>query len=392
MTNHYSEYINYWNLDRDMIFLNHGSFGACPKPILDLQQTYRNQLESQPLRFMVRELEEPMYTSKTILADFVGCKSSDLVFVRNATSGVNTILRSINFNAGDEIIITNHIYPACRNAVNFIRDKYGVKICEAVIPFNLDSEQEILEALLEQKSRNTRLVIIDHITSPTGILFPVEEIVSRFREYDIETLVDGAHAPGTVPLNIEKIGAAYYTGNCHKWICSPKGSAFLYVHPDFQEKIDPLTISLISGKDKCFEERFYWQGTEDPSPFLCVGESIRFMENIFPGGWDGIMKHNHDLAIHARSLFCKQGIGSEACPDFMIANLASMKLPDSKGKAPDRFNQVDSLQEKLYREYKIEVFITYWPAFPKRLIRVSPQIYNSIEQYNYLAEVISNLL
>jgi len=384
----YSLFISKWLIDTNYLFLNHGSFGACPTFILNKQNDYRAMLEQQALKFMVRQLPELLHNSKQKLAEFTGSDNSNIVFVRNATSGVNTVLNSYEFNPDDEVIITNHIYPACRNAVNFYSEKKGFKVKEAIIPFPVENEQMVIDKIAEQISTKTKLILIDHITSPTGLLFPLEKIINEFQHDKIDCLIDGAHAPGNTPLNLEKLGAAYYTGNCHKWICSPKGSAFLYVRPDKQESIHPQVISLTEGKNKTFEERFYWTGTEDPTPYICVGDAIDYMGKLLSGGWEELMNHNHNLAIEAMNYLCNALTTPLPCPESMIANLVSLPLPDTGSPAPLKFNQLDELQERLFHEYKIELFVTYWPQHPKRLFRISPQIYNTLDQYKMLAERI----
>jgi len=388
----YHDRINLWNIDQDYIFLNHGSFGACLKSILHKQSAYQMKLEEEPMKFMTRDLPEYLASSKKILSSFVGANDQNLVFVKNATTGVNTILRSLLFSNGDEIIISNHIYPACRNALNFLAETRGIIIREALIPFPLPDEEAVINQLTAQITPKTRLLLIDHITSPTGLLFPVEKIVNEFNQRKIDVLVDGAHAPGTIPLRLEQMNAAYYTGNCHKWLCSPKGSAFLYVRPDKQSCIHPLTISLTEGKGRSFTDRFYWTGTEDPTPYLCVGDSINEMEKIGIGGWPEITKYNHDLAIKARKMLCEILMIEVPCPENMIANLASVPIPPTTDAAPSGFNHFDSLQDKLFHEFKIELFVTYWPNHPSRLIRISPQIYNTEAQYRYLSEVLQKII
>jgi isopenicillin-N epimerase len=388
----YSKYIEHWSIDQDFVFLNHGSFGACPIAILERQSELRKRLESQPMRFMTRELEKLLNESKEKLANFIHAKTENIVFVKNATTGVNTVLKSLKFDSRDEILTCNHIYPAVANTLKHLNETTGVQVKIAKIPFQLQSNQQIIDALMELKSERTKLLVIDHISSPTGILFPVDEIAGQFKAYGIETLVDGAHAPGTVTLNLEESSIAYYTGNCHKWICSPKSAAFLYVRPDLQNDIHPLSTSLMQGSEFSFEQEFYWQGTDDPTAYICVGDSIDFMHNIFPDGWEGIMKHNHELAIDARTVLCKELNIAASIPEYMLANLASMHLPDTNDERPTRFNQFDGLQNRLYHEYKIEAFITYWPEYPKRLLRISPQIYNSIEQYVQLSNKINEII
>jgi isopenicillin-N epimerase len=390
-TNYASALAEHWLLDKEAIYLNHGAFGACPKPILDKQQEYRSMLESHPIRFMLREMDELIFRSKRKLAAFTGVKERDLAFITNATQGVNTVLKSLSFKKGDEILITNHIYPACRNTVNFIAKKTGAVVVEANIDFPVMSEDYILEQLLYHVTKKTKIVLIDHITSPTGFIMPVAEIVTELDKKGIDTLVDGAHALGNVPLKLEEFGAAYYTGNCHKWLCAPKGAAFLYARSDKKRQIDPLTISLCAGDDKSFEQKFYWTGTHDPTPFICVADAIEFMGTLFPGGWDDLMNHNHNLAVQARKMICDRLGIPLPCPDYMLASMAAFPVKDTTTPVAACFNAIDDLQEKLFKTHQIEVPVNYWPSPPKRMIRISCQAYNTMKQYEVLMDALTEL-
>jgi len=329
--------------------------------------------------------------SKSRLAEFVGAKNRNIIFVNNATTGVNTGLSSIDFKPGDEIVISSHIYPACRNAVQNLALRKSLVVNEAAIPFPVDSQEVIIDLIEKQFSSHTKLLLIDHITSATGLKFPVEEMVRKAHKQGIEVLIDGAHAPGMIELNLEALQADYYTGNCHKWVCSPKGSAFLYVAPAKQDKIFPLSISLFYGENIGFEQRFSWQGTDDPTAFLCVGDTLDYMESIFPGGWKGIMESNRDLVLEARNHLCSELNIPQPVPDDLIANLVSIPLPDATTK-----NESNPMQDILYRQlnskFGIELFVATFPEFPKRLFRISPQIYNSFDQYRYLAGSLKKLL
>lgn len=276
-----SEFAKHWLLEADKLYLNHGAFGACPIPVLEKQRQYRDMMERHPLRFILRELDDYLIKSKNKLAGFVGCDSDDMAFVTNATQGVNTIFRSLKFKPGDEIIITDHIYPACRNIVNFIAADSGAVLKEAKIKFPPACDDDFLKPLLDLVTKKTKILLVDHISSSTALVFPVEKIVMEFEKLGIDTLIDGAHAPGSTDLDIRKINPAYYTGNCHKWLCAPKGAAFLYVRKDRQQEITPLSISHVSGRDKMFHERFHWTGTQDPTAAMCVSDAIDFMGSLF---------------------------------------------------------------------------------------------------------------
>ncbi|MDF5733113.1 MAG: aminotransferase class V-fold PLP-dependent enzyme, partial [Rhizonema sp. PD38] len=321
-----------WLLDPTVIFLNHGSFGACPRAVLKAQQCLRTRLEEEPLRFFGREWEGLLDDARSKLAAFVGSNSEELVFVPNATTGVNSVLRSLSFLPDDEILTTNHEYNACRNALDFIASRTGVRVVVAKIPFPITSPQQVVEAVLEQVSSKTRLALLDHITSQTGLIFPIQRLVQELQKRGVDTLIDGAHALGMIPLNLRDIGATYYTSNCHKWLCAPKGAAFLYVRRDKQPEIRPLTISHganSSRTDKTrFQLEFDWMGTDDPTAFMCVPEVIAFMDSLLPGGWAELMQRNHQLVLEARQRLCETLGVSLPCPDEMIGSMAVVPLPE----------------------------------------------------------------
>lgn len=382
---------NHWLLDPEIVFLNHGSFGACPRPVLEAQTEWRTRLEREPLQFLGRELESHLDASREELAQFVGAESADLVFVPNATTGVNSVLRSLRFESGDELLVTNQEYNACRNAINFVAERSGARVVVADIPFPLSNADEVISPILDRVTSHTRLVMIDHVTSQTGLVLPVGELVAKLSGRGVDTLIDGAHAPGMIPLDIKKIGPAYYSGNCHKWLCAPKGAAFLYVRRDKQALIRPLTISHGANSARTDRSRFLlefgWMGTSDPSAFLSVPEAIRFLGSLLPGGWPEVMSRNHALALAARKLLCSVLKMSEPCPDEFVGTLASMPLPGAPANAWPRlpWNEYP-LQNRLRTKHRIEVPIVPWPAAPKRLLRISAQLYNSLPQYELLAK------
>jgi len=232
-----------WPLERGVAFLNHGSYGACPSEVLRHQAALRAEMEAEPVRFLGRELEGRLDDARAALGAFVGADSDDLAFITNATSGVNAVLRSLTFSAGDEVLTTDHTYAACRNTLDYVANRSGVRVNVAVIPFPVASPDAVVDAVLAKVTPRTRLALLDHITSPTGIILPIERMVTELLRRGVETLVDGAHAPGMVPVDLRALGAAYYSANCHKWICAPKGSAFLWVRRDRQADVHPLTIS-----------------------------------------------------------------------------------------------------------------------------------------------------
>ena len=376
----------YWSLDPTIVFLNHGSFGACPLSVLALQQHLRQRIERQPLQFFGRDLEQLLDRARIDLAAFVGANADDLAFVPNATTGINTILRSLTFEPGDELLTTNQEYNACRNALDFVAERSGAKIVVAEVPYPIESSQQAIEPILQAVSSKTRLALLDHITSQTGLVFPIAEIIQALTAQGVETLIDGAHAPGMVALDLTAIAPTYYTGNCHKWLCAPKGAAFLYVQRDQQAQIRPLTISHGANSPRRDRSRFRlefdWTGTDDPTAYLCVPEAIRFMGSLLPGGWSELMAHNRANAIAARNILCEILKVVPPCPDQMIGSLATVPLSDGSSV---------ELQDALLG-FGIEVPIVPYPTAPNRLVRISAQIYNTLDQYEELGQAIVELL
>ena len=386
---------SFWSLDPAVTFLNHGSFGSCPRPVLKFQRALQDQLERQPVKFLVDDFEPLWDNARRTLAQFVGADPDDLVFFPNATSGVNAVLRSLEFKRGDELLTTDHGYNACRCALEFAAARAGARVVVANIPFPLASSQQVVDAVLKSVTRRTRLALLDHVSSSTGLVFPLEKIVKELSARGVETLVDGAHAPGMIPLDLKKLGAAFYAGNCHKWLCSPKGAALLYVRRDRQAQIRPLAIShgANSPRDHSrFLLEFSWTGTGDFSAWLSVPESLRVIGELLPGGWPAVMRRNRALALAARDILCDALNIPPPSPDDMIGTLAAVPLPDmTRADIAGISNGLDPLRTKLLREHGIEVPVFPWPAPPKRWLRVSAQLYNSLPQYEKLADVLREI-
>jgi isopenicillin-N epimerase len=386
-----------WLLDPEVIFLNHGAFGSCPRRVLEFQNEWRLKLERQPVQFLVRELEPLLDSARAALAQFVGAGTEDLVFVPNTTTGVNTVLRSLEFQPGDELLVANQEYNACRNALDFAAARYGARVVVAKIPFPLQSRDEIIAPVLEHVTSRTRLALLDHVTSQTGMVMPLARLVGELGVRGVDTLVDGAHAPGMVPLNLKELGAAYYTGNCHKWLCAPKGAALLHVRRDRQNFVRPLTISHGANSPRKDRSRFLiefgWPGTWDPSACLSVPEAIRFAGSQLPGGWPEVMARNRALALAGRKILCAALQIPEPCPEEFIGSLAAVPIPDA---TPDQLPRPPvyeyPLQDTLRTQHHVEVPIMPWPAPPQRLLRISAQLYNSLPQYELLARALAGEL
>lgn len=393
----------HWTLDPAVTFLNHGSFGACPVPVLAAQTAWRTRLESEPVQFLARELEGHLDTARVALGGFLGADPDDLAFVNNATSGVNTVLRSLDLAPGDELLVNDHEYNAALNAARFVAERAGARVVVARIPLPLDDPDQVVQAVLGSVTGRTRLALISHVTSPTGLIFPADELVAQLAARGVDTLVDGAHAPGTVPLDLDGLGAAYYTGNGHKWMCAPKGAAFLHVRRDRQARIRPLTISHGANarrQDRSrFRLEFDWTGTGDPTPWLALPAAIDFMAGLRPGGWPEVMASNHALALAGRDLLCAElGVAAPA-PDGMLGSMAAVPLPRvAEPRLPAGYATLD---EALLPHFGIEVPITAFPvdatadggvADPARFVRISAQQYNDLSQVQRLADVLREVL
>ncbi len=386
-----AEFSSLWALEPGLDFLNHGSFGACPRAVLEAQNEFRARMERQPLQFLARDLEGLLDEARAAVAAFVGADADDLAFVPNATTGVNTVLRSLQLGPGDEIVTTDHAYNSCRNALRW-QEERGARALYAKVPWPCAGPWQVVEAIMGAVNERTRLVMIDHVTSPTGLVFPVGEIVRRLAERGIDTLVDGAHAPGMLPLDLRAIGAAYYTGNCHKWLCTPKGSAFLHVRRDRQQLIKPIAHGHglnSQRKDRsAFRLQHDWIGTDDPTAFLCIPVAIKYLASLLPGGFAKLMERNHALALAGRRILLDALKMEAPAPEFMLGSLAAVPLPDWAGEPPPKSGPWwHPLQKQLLQKHRIEVPIMAFPA-PKLLVRIAAQLYNSEPQYSRLAAAL----
>jgi isopenicillin-N epimerase len=390
-----SELASHWSLESSRLFLNHGSFGACPDFVIAEQRKWQDLMEQEPVQFFEELMPDLLLKSRKALGAFLSCPADDLALVSNATSGVNTVLRSLHFEEGDEILVPNHAYQACRNSIDFVAQRWGAKVVEVAIPFPIEGPQIVIDLMKSACTPLTKLVMIDTVTSPTGLRMPFEELTAHFEENGVEVLLDAAHGIGMIPLNLEKLGASYVTSNCHKWLCAPKGSAFLYVRKDKQSKIQPLTIShghtFPLGDTTRFRHEFDWTGTQDISGWCALPAVIEGMAKLVEGGWETIMEHNHDLAIQGRNILCERLGIQPPCPDEMIACISTIRLPGEL-VTPELMHEPDPLHQILSETYNIQVPVWSWPSPAGRYLRISAQLYNSIEQYEQLADALVNEL
>jgi isopenicillin-N epimerase len=382
---------DHWLLDRSVTFLNHGSFGACPKPVLQAQQAVRERLERAPVRFMLDELEAELDRVRADLARRFNAEPEGFAFVPNATTGVATVFSSLKLEPGDEVLVTNHAYGACHNVARRAVEARGARLALVEIPLPIVNEGEILARLLDALTPRTRLCLIDHVTSPTAIVFPVAEIVRELEARGVDALVDGAHAPGMIPLDLSALGAAYYTANFHKWCCAPKGAGVLYARADRRAGLHPLVASHGMTSPRTDRSRyqleFDWTGTQDPSPYLCIPEALSFIESLFDGGLPELMTRNRALALEGARLVRERTPAELVCAESMLGSMAALSLRRTE-KALD----AAELHRRLVFERRVEIPVHYWPEPFGPLLRLSAHAYNEPSDYERLAEAVTALL
>ena len=374
---------NQFLLDPELIFLNHGSFGATPRPVLEEYQAWQGRLEAQPVRFLARESRVNFRAAREALASYLGADPVNLVYIPNATFGVNVVARTFDLQPGEEILTSNHEYGACENIWEFLGQKAGFKIVRQEIPLPLPPREELLEIIWSGVSKRTRLIFLSQITSPTAVRLPVEEVCQRAKDAGIPVLVDGAHAPGQIKLDLRSLEADFYTGNCHKWMMAPKGAAFLHIQPEHQDFIQPLVVSWGWGENCPYESDsrlqaiLEWWGTKDPAAYLSVPAAIRFQS-----------EHNWDDVRHC-------------CREMLAGALADIEkqtgLPSIYSNDPNNFLQVgaallpddwqpEKLQGWLYENHRIEIPVIQWGD--QWLIRPSVQGYNTREDLDALLNAL----
>jgi isopenicillin-N epimerase len=369
-------------LDHNVIFLNHGSFGATPKPVFDVFQAWQRELERQPVEFLGRRATDLMAGSRAALAEYLGTQRDHLVYVTNATVGVNLVARSLHLGPGDEVLSTDHEYGACDRTWRFLAQKCGFTYINQPVPAPVAGRQEFVDQLWQGVTARTKVIFLSHITSPTAMIFPVAEVCRRARAQGILTLVDGAHTPGHISLNLEEIGADFYTGNLHKWLCAPKGTGFLYARPEVKDLLEPLVVSWGWQSDSPGPSRFVdhheWQGTRDLSAFLSVSAAIKFQREH---DWARTQNDCHILAVDVETrIRTLTGLPSLYPGDGWFAQMVAARLPDGTDSV--------ALKELLYSNDRIEVPLIEWNG--RILIRVSVQGYNTKEDIDALVTALVN--
>ena len=374
-------------LDPEIVFLNHGSFGACPKPVFEEYQRWQLELERQPVEFLGRRYHDLLDNARAELAGVIGADRDEIVFTENATMGVNIVVKSLDLQPGDEVVTSDHEYGACELAWKYLQEHQGVVVTRAAVPLPVTSTDQIVEAIWSAVSPKTKVIYLSHITSFSALRFPIEQISARARAAGIITVIDGAHAPGHINLDMHALDVDFYAGNLHKWFCAPKGAGFLYARPEFHEQMDAGIVSWgwgdRQGKDQPesqYISRNQWQGTRDPASYLAVPAAIKFQREH---NWPQMQAECHALVSDARN---------------RISNLTDLPVitPDSTdfflqmATCPIRTNDIPKLKDDLYTKYKIEI-----PCMDhngRQFVRVSIQGYNTPADVDALLEALGALL
>ena len=374
-------------IDPQVIFLNHGSFGAYPRLVFEEYQTWQIRLEQQPVQFLGTELDNYLHHSREVLGEYIHASANDIVYIPNATYGVNIVARSLNLLPGDEILLSSHEYGACNYTWDFISRKTGAVCNIQMIKLPVTSPEEIADELWCGVTPRTKVIFISHITSPTSLSLPVQQICKRARDAGIITVIDGAHAPGQLNLDLSSIQADFYVGNCHKWMLSPKGAGFLYARPDIQNLIEPLIVSwgyqssFTSPRESKFIDYLQWSGTKDPAAALAVPAAIAFMREY---DWDTVRARCHHILHDAIKRICEQTTLLPLYPlesDF-YHQMGTIPIPQVR--------ELNELKYCLYTEYKIEIPCIEWNH--QHYLRLSVQGYNSEEDLEILIDALSDLL
>jgi isopenicillin-N epimerase len=366
-----------WRLDPDFVTVNHGSFGATPECVLAEQADWRRRMEAQPTRFMGTVLPDALRDAAGRLAEFLGARGDDIAFVDNATSGCNAVLRSLSLQPGDEVLVLDHGYGAVRNTVRFVTQRAGARMTEAAIPFPHVTADSLVSAVAVALTSRTRLLVIDHITSGSALVMPLERIIALCHDAGVQVLVDGAHGPGHIDIDLASIDADWYTGNCHKWLCAPKGCAFLWTSAARQPETHPTVISHGFGKGYLLE--FDWTGTRDPSPLLSIGAALDFHVHL---GGAALRQRNIELAAEAASLVARR-LNTGTLDTECAAAMRLVRLPLGAGTdwAPVRGKLLAAGTDAPVHA----IGGALW-------LRLSAFAYNELEDYARLADIVARVL
>jgi len=359
-----------FRLEPGVDFLNHGSFGAAPAEVLDAADAWRRRMEANPDQFLRDVLSGELRRAASDLAGFIGAAPQDVVFVENATAGLNAVLRSLTFQAGDEILLNSLSYGAMRQLARYVCERSGARTIEPRIAVPARDPGELIASLARAFSPRTRLVVLDHIASPSGVVWPAPELVALAHSRGVPVLIDGAHAPGQIELDVPSLGADWYTGNCHKWLFAPRGCGFLWVRPDRHADIHPLAIS--HGYGSGFHAEFDWTGTRDFSPWLVIDTALEFSAAL---GAERLRRYCHDLVTAAGEQIARSWREPLAGPAAMHASMMAIRLPSAWQRAvPATREAAAKLQSVFMREHRIAVAINVIDG--ALWARISAQVYN----------------
>ncbi|HXM83915.1 MAG TPA: aminotransferase class V-fold PLP-dependent enzyme [Burkholderiales bacterium] len=368
-------------LESGTAFLNHGSFGAAPRIVLEGAERWRQRMEANPDLFLREILPGALRDAAGQLAQFIRAKPDDVVFVDNATAGMNAVLRALQFDADDEILATTHTYGAVRQAIRYVCDRTGARLVEADVSLPVTGENSLVTAFRACASSRTRLVVLDHISSPTGLIFPVAELAALARAQGAQVLIDGAHGPGQLDLDVPALGADWYVGNCHKWLFAPRGCGFLWSRDEAKRPLHPLAISHDYGRG--FTAEFDWTGTRDFSAWLAVVDALRFVAEL---GAERVHAYNHELVVTAASSIAAAWQTPIDAPAAMHGSMIAIRLPPRlQDYGPPTRETARRLQSDILAKQRIVVAIM---ALGEALwARISGQIYNTREDYEKLLSI-----
>ncbi len=391
----------HWALDPNLTFLNHGSYGATPRAALRFQQAFRDRMERDPVRLFKSDLENLVDGAREKIATFLNVNPADLAPIRNATYALCTILqaslRSKLLKAGDEVLVTDHEYGSLANELERLHVEHGIVVVKAKIPYPCPSPSAVIEQFMGCVTKKTRLAIISHITSTSAMIFPVAPILRELNARGIDTLLDGAHSPGQIPTDVRALAPTYFIGSGHKWLSGPKGSAFMYVRPDRQSIFRPLALSGRANKVRperaLFLRDFDYQGTDDYSAFLSLPVAIETLGTMLAGGWPALLRSNHELILKGRDVLCKALSIEPPTPDSMVGSMVTLRIPEPPEQLLSRKTCYDdALQDILYEKYRIVVPIWRLSSSDERIVRISAQVYNTLPEYEYLAQALKTEL
>lgn len=382
-----------WQLDPTLCFLNHGSYGAVLRPVTLAQQAYRDRMERDPVRFFKVDLEHLMDGVRESLARFVNCRAMDVAPVANATIAISTILANAELNPGDEVLITDHEYQSLSNELDRVCARTGAKVVRAAIPYPNTDPATVVERVLACVTPRTRLAFVSHITSATSLIFPVAPILAELNRRGVDTVLDGAHSVGQIPVDLAALAPTYFIGSGHKWLSAPKGTGFLCVRPDRQDQFRTLALSSRANKVRpdraLFLRDFDYMGTADYTAILAMSNAVTEMGGLLPGGWPALYRKNHELIMKGREVVCNAMGIDEPCTERMVGSMCTLPLPEPAPELRSRPTEYDdALQDALYHTHRIVTPVWRFGPDNTRVIRISAQLYNRVEQYEQLAQAL----